>query len=173
MEWYLARLAETQLSEEHVGIPGVRGRAIRTAPIEPGYSYTPRPTWTSCSRCSASSLAPTPRWDAAALDRERMGPGQVECTFSAQSALRTADDLLLFRTATRQVCRRLGCFATFMARPALKATTRAAGICTSRWSMAPAKTSSPRASCYRPSGSPISPDCSSTPWHPRCSPLPR
>jgi glutamine synthetase len=48
------------------------------------------------------------------------GPGQVECTFLAQSALRTADDLLLFRTATRQVCRRLGCFATFMARPALK-----------------------------------------------------
>jgi glutamine synthetase len=48
------------------------------------------------------------------------GPGQVECTFSAERALRTADDLLLFRTATRQVCRRLGCFATFMARPALK-----------------------------------------------------
>jgi glutamine synthetase len=48
------------------------------------------------------------------------GPGQVECTFSAQSALRSADDLLLFRTATRQVCRRLGFFATFMCRPALK-----------------------------------------------------
>jgi glutamine synthetase len=48
------------------------------------------------------------------------GPGQVECTFSAQRALRAADDFLLFRTATRQVCRRLGCFATFMARPALK-----------------------------------------------------
>jgi glutamine synthetase len=48
------------------------------------------------------------------------GPGQVECTFSAQNALRAADDLLLFRTATRQVCRRMGHFATFMARPALK-----------------------------------------------------
>jgi glutamine synthetase len=48
------------------------------------------------------------------------GPGQVECTFSAQDALRSADDLVLFRTATRQVCRRLGHFATFMARPALK-----------------------------------------------------
>ena len=48
------------------------------------------------------------------------GPGQVECTFTAQRALRAADDFLLFRTATRQVCRRLGCFATFMARPALK-----------------------------------------------------
>src|SRR3954466_16300396 len=39
VEWYLARLAEAQLSEEHVGLPGVRGRAIRTLPIEPGYSY--------------------------------------------------------------------------------------------------------------------------------------
>src|SRR3989454_3358112 len=39
IEWYLARVVEAQLSEEHVGIPGVRGRAIRTAPIEPGYSY--------------------------------------------------------------------------------------------------------------------------------------
>jgi glutamine synthetase len=48
------------------------------------------------------------------------GPGQVECTFGAQNALRTADDLVLFRTATRQVCRRMGFFATFMARPALK-----------------------------------------------------
>jgi glutamine synthetase len=48
------------------------------------------------------------------------GPGQVECTFTAQPALSAADDLLLFRTATRQLCRRLGYFATFMCRPALK-----------------------------------------------------
>src|ERR1700680_3811638 len=48
------------------------------------------------------------------------GPGQVECTFAPRSALAAADDVLLFRTATRQVCRRLGYFATFMCRPALK-----------------------------------------------------
>lgn len=48
------------------------------------------------------------------------GPGQVECTFSAQEALRAADDVILFRSATRRVCRRLGCLATFMCRPALK-----------------------------------------------------
>jgi glutamine synthetase len=48
------------------------------------------------------------------------GPGQVECTFAPRSALAAADDVLLFRTATRQVCRRLGYFATFMSRPALK-----------------------------------------------------
>jgi glutamine synthetase len=48
------------------------------------------------------------------------GPGQVECTFAPRTALQAADNVLLFRTATRQVCRRLGCFATFMCRPALK-----------------------------------------------------
>ena len=48
------------------------------------------------------------------------GPGQVECTFAPRRALEAADNVLLFRTATRQVCRRLGYFATFMCRPALK-----------------------------------------------------
>src|SRR5438477_3491 len=121
MEWYLARVAETELSEEHVGIPGVRGRAIRTTPIEPGYSYHSetnmdimQPVFGELARTYAALGLPL-----RSLENE-WGPGQVECTFSAERALRTADDLLLFRTATRQVCRRLGCFATFMARPALK-----------------------------------------------------
>ena len=45
-------------------------------------------------------------------------PGQLETTFGAESALRAADDYVLFRTATRQVCRRMGYFATFMCKPA-------------------------------------------------------
>jgi glutamine synthetase len=48
------------------------------------------------------------------------GPGQIECTFAPCSALQAADNVFLFRTATRQICRRLGYFATFMCRPALK-----------------------------------------------------
>ena len=48
------------------------------------------------------------------------GPGQVECTFAPARALEAADNVVLFRTATRQICRRLGYFATFMCRPALK-----------------------------------------------------
>src|ERR1700743_2600050 len=47
------------------------------------------------------------------------GPGQVECTFAPRGALEAADNVFLFRTATRQICRRLGYFATFMCRPAL------------------------------------------------------
>ena len=121
VEWYLARVEEERLSEEHVGIPGLRGRAIRVSPFEPGYSYH--------SETNMDIMQPV--FDALAAAYTKLGlplrsienewgPGQVECTFGAQSALRTADDLLLFRTATRQICRRMGCFATFMARPALK-----------------------------------------------------
>ncbi len=121
VEWYLARVAEETLGDEHIGIPGLRGRPIRTSPAEPGYSYHSE-TNMDLMQPVLGALAET--YDALGLPlrsiENEWGPGQVECTFSAQSALRAADDLLLFRTATRQVCRRLGHFATFMARPALK-----------------------------------------------------
>src|SRR5262249_35539826 len=39
IEWYLLRVAEDHLSDEHVGAPGVRGRPIKTWPAEPGYHY--------------------------------------------------------------------------------------------------------------------------------------
>src|SRR2546421_3919868 len=121
VEWYLARVLEQHLSDEHVSIPGVRGRPVQTAPMEPGFSYHSetnldimQPILGELARAYSALELPL-----RSIENE-WGPGQVECTFSAQHALRTADDLLLFRTATRQVCRRLGCFATFMARPALK-----------------------------------------------------
>jgi glutamine synthetase len=121
VEWYLARVTEQELGDEHVGIPGVRGRPVKTAPMEPGYSYHSE-TNLDLMQPVLGQLAVT--YEKLGLPlrsiENEWGPGQVECTFSAQEALRTADDLVLFRTATRQVCRRLGCFATFMARPALK-----------------------------------------------------
>ena len=119
VEWYLARVAEPALGDEHVGVPGVRGRPVRTTPVEPGYSYHSetnmdlmQPVLGELARAYAALGLPL-----RSLENE-WGPGQVECTFGAQGALRAADDLVLFRTATRQVCRRLGYFATFMARPA-------------------------------------------------------
>ena len=121
IEWYLARVAEEHLTDEHVGVPGIRGRPIATRPVEPGYSYH--------SESNLDLMQPVLGALADALQRLELplrsienewGPGQVECTFSAQRALRAADDLVLFRTATRQICRRMGHFATFMCRPALK-----------------------------------------------------
>jgi glutamine synthetase len=128
LEWYLARLEEERLGEEHVGTPGVRGRPLRTSPPEPGYSYHSetnldlmQPVLGELARAYAALGLPL-----RSIENE-WGPGQVECTFAPQEALRAADDMVLFRTATRQVCRRLGYFATFMARPALK------GYCASGW----------------------------------------
>jgi glutamine synthetase len=121
VEWYLLRVAEDQLGDEHVGAPGVRGRPIRTSPPEPGYSYH--------SESNMDLMQPVLSELAQAFERiglplrsveNEWGPGQVECTFAPRDALEAADNMLLFRTATRQICRRLGYFATFMCRPGLK-----------------------------------------------------
>lgn len=47
------------------------------------------------------------------------GPGQIEFTFHPADGLVQADNMVLFRSAVKQVCRRHGYHATFMCRPAL------------------------------------------------------
>ena len=120
IEWYLSVAVQRELTEDNVGWPGTRGRPIGTAPIEPGFSYH--------SETNMDLMQPVLSELARVYDKlglavrsleNEWGPGQVECTFSPTDALRAADDYVLFRTATRQVCRRLGYFASFMCRPAL------------------------------------------------------
>jgi glutamine synthetase len=121
IEWYLLRVAEDRLSDESIGLPGLRGRPIRTVPVEPGFSYH--------SESNMDLMQPVLSALAGHFEKiglplrsieNEWGPGQVECTFAARPALEAADHALLFRTATRQICRRMGYFATFMCRPALK-----------------------------------------------------
>jgi glutamine synthetase len=121
IEWYLLRVAQDQLGEENIGAPGTRGRPIRTCPPEPGYHYH--------SESNMDLMQPMLSALGEAFEKlglplrsieNEWGPGQVECTFAPRDALAAADNVLLFRTATRQVCRRNEYFATFMARPALK-----------------------------------------------------
>src|SRR5690242_18099517 len=84
IEWYLLRLAEEQLSDEHVGAPGMRGRPVRTVPPEPGYSYH--------SESNMDLMQPVLTALADAFEKidlplrsveNEWGPGQVECTFAA------------------------------------------------------------------------------------------
>ena len=120
IEWYLARTVQDRLSDDNIGWPGRRGRPIATVPIEPGFSYHSE-TNLDLMQPVLSELAGV--YAAIGLDLRSMenewGPGQVETTFAPADALKAADDYLLFRTATRQVCRRSGYFASFMCRPAL------------------------------------------------------
>jgi glutamine synthetase len=121
IEWYLLRVAEDRLGDENIGLPGLRGRPIQTVPVEPGFSYHSesnmdlmQPVLSALAEQFARIGLPL-----RSIENE-WGPGQVECTFAARPALEAADHALLFRTATRQICRRMGHFASFMARPALK-----------------------------------------------------
>jgi glutamine synthetase len=120
IEWYLFRAVET-LSDAHIGGPGKRGRPIATAPVESGYFLH--------SESNMDAMQPVLSALVAAFEKiglplrsieNEYGPGQVECTFAARPALQAADHALLFRTATRQICRRMGHLASFMCRPALK-----------------------------------------------------
>jgi len=121
VEWYLLRVAEEHLGEEHVGAPGTRGRPIGTYPVEPGYSYHSESNLDLMQPVLAALVDAFQKLDLPLRSVENeWGPGQVECTFSAQSAMDAADALVLFRTATKQICRRMGYLATFMCRPALK-----------------------------------------------------
>jgi glutamine synthetase len=99
----------------------MRGLPMRIAPPEPGYSYHSeanmdlmQPVLSALGEAYGKLGLPL-----RSVENE-WGPGQVECTFAARPAMQAADDLLLFRTATKQVCRRLGHAATFMCRPGLK-----------------------------------------------------
>ena len=46
-----------------------------------------------------------------------LGPSQCEFVFAPMSGLTPADTMVLFRSAAKQVMRRLGCHVTFMCRP--------------------------------------------------------
>lgn len=65
------------------------------------------------------------RRDLAALDlplrsvEAEFGPSQVEVTFDPAAGIESADRMVLFRSAVKQIARRNGLHATFMCRPAL------------------------------------------------------
>jgi glutamine synthetase len=128
VEWYLLRLAEDHLTDEHIGAPGIKGRALRTHPVEPGYSFHSE-TNLDLMHGPLSKLAHAyGKLDLPIRSVENeWGPGQVECTFAPTEALQAADNMVVFRTATRQLCRRMGYLASFMCRPKLK------GACASGW----------------------------------------
>ena len=121
VEWYLLRVAAEGLTDANTGYPGRRPEPIATRPVEPGFSYHSesnldlmQPVLTALAEAYEALGLPL-----RSIENE-WGPGQVECTFAPLPALEAADAMLLFRSATRQLCRRLGHFATFMARPAIK-----------------------------------------------------
>ena len=128
IEWYLLKLVDGNLTSENVGSPGIKGRAPLTYPVEPGFSLHSESNMDLIHKPVAALAEYLERLGLPLRSIEKeWGPGQLECTFAPSDALEAADNVVLFRTATRQICRRMGYLATFMTRPKL------AGYYSSGW----------------------------------------
>lgn len=118
VEWYLFRLAQDHLTDENVGHLGLKGRPVSVVPAEPGYLLHSE---SNMDRIHAPVSTVATMLEQMGLPlrsiEKELGPGQLECTFAPTDALQAADNLFLFRTATRQICWRMGFLASFMCRP--------------------------------------------------------
>ncbi|HWF55486.1 MAG TPA: glutamine synthetase family protein [Solirubrobacteraceae bacterium] len=116
IEFYVMRLEDPMLGTEHCGWPPT---PPRVSGLSHGFQYL-----TESRGDEIHELLSTIEDHVHALGlplltvEDEWGPGQIEFTFGPQQGLAPADDALLFRTAVKQICRRLGYHATFMARPA-------------------------------------------------------
>lgn len=120
IEFYVTRVLDRKLSAEHLGGLGVPPTPPDVEAICRGYAYQAEENQDAISdlldaladNCLGLGL-PLRTMEA------EMGPGQLEFTFDVQSALQTADTMVLFRSMVKQVCARRGLHATFMTRPGL------------------------------------------------------
>ena len=117
IEFYVFRLLDPNLRARAVRLSAgaadrERPRARLPVPDREPQRRDPRPAVGRCrstpsgSGCRCSTI------------EDEWGAGQIEFTFAPENGMQAADHALLFRSAVKQVCRRLGYHATFMARPA-------------------------------------------------------
>jgi glutamine synthetase len=117
LEFHVFRAADTPLDARLLGQPG---EAPGATPITPGYQLL-----SEAALDSVDELVQALRDGLVALGlplrsiEAEFGPSQLEVTFGPQSPLRAADDVVLCRSAIKQLCSRHGYHATFMARPHL------------------------------------------------------
>jgi len=115
VEFHLFRLVDPKLAPADAGQPGT---PPEVALLTQGYNYL-----TELRYDQIDSVLEILRREIQALDlplrsmEVEYGPSQVEFTFGPQAGLASADAMVLFRSAVKQVARRHGYHATFMCRP--------------------------------------------------------
>jgi glutamine synthetase len=120
VEFHLFKLDRTKLQLSDAGQPGRPGEPPDVSLLNQGYQYLTEQRYDEMDsiletlRANIAGLALPLR----SLEVE-FGPSQVEFTFRAGTGLAPADDMVLFRSATKQIAQRNGYHATFMCRPRL------------------------------------------------------
>jgi glutamine synthetase len=115
VEFHIFRLLDPRLAPSDAGQPGT---PPEVGLLTQGYNYL-----TESRYDALDPILETLRRETEALGlplrsmEVEFGPSQVEFTFAARPALESADLMVLFRSAAKQVARRHGHHVTFMCRP--------------------------------------------------------
>jgi len=118
VEFHLFKLERTRLALEDSGQPGQPGPPPEVSLVNQGYQYLTEQRYDEMDpilevlRANIAGLGLPLR----SLEVE-FGPSQVEFTFRAAPGLESADAMVLFRSAAKQVAQRNGYHVTFMCRP--------------------------------------------------------
>ena len=114
-EFTIFKLEDTKLSCEDSGYPPA---PPDVSMISHGYQYL---TETRADEIDEILCALHENLEALGLPvatiEDEWGPSQIEITFAPLPAMEAADSVLVFRTAVKQICRRMGYHASFMAKP--------------------------------------------------------
>jgi glutamine synthetase len=120
VEFHLFKLEGTRLGVDNAGQPGQPGEPPEVSLLNQGYQYLTEQRYDEIDpileilRTNIAGLGLPLR----SLEIE-FGPSQVEFTFGVRGGLDSADAMVLFRSAAKQIAQRNGYHATFMCRPKL------------------------------------------------------
>lgn len=119
LEFHVFRSDRSQLSADEVAGPGQPGAPADISPSTPGAQLLHEEGLDGLDDLVVALQHGLTRLDLPLRSIElEFGHSQLEITLSALDALAAADAVVLARTAIRQIARRLGFKASFMARPA-------------------------------------------------------
>jgi glutamine synthetase len=117
VECHIFKLEDARMSPEDAGQPG---QPPSVSLLSRGYQYLTEQRYDQME-----PVLEIVRRDIMALNlplrsvEVEFGPSQCEFTFKPAMGLEPADNMVLFRSAVKQICRRHGYHATFMCRPKL------------------------------------------------------
>jgi glutamine synthetase len=115
VEFHIFKVENHSLQPEHAGQPG---EPPLVSLLTHGYQYLTEQRYDQIE-----PILDILRRDVLALDlplrsmEVEYGPSQCEFTFQPSPGPQAADNMILFRSAVKQICRRHGYHATFMCRP--------------------------------------------------------
>lgn len=121
VEWHLFKLKDSEplITEDDLGSRGQPGRPFEVYPSTKGFQYHNEFEFDQKFNLMEHLVDHLLDLDLPLETIEKeLGPGQFEFTFAPMDALSTADAMILFRTALKQLCFRKGYHATFMCKPA-------------------------------------------------------